>query len=92
MVLETRQLERSLGAREKVVAPNEFDTAVVQRRCLRAGRDLPEGHVVARGDIDVLRPASPGAFRPHELSAVLGRAITVPVLRGEALERFHLED
>ena len=91
MVLETRQLERALGAREKAVASNEVDAAVVQRRCLRASRDLPKGHVVGRGDIDVLRPASPGAFRPHELGEVIGRAISVPVLRGEALERFHLE-
>ena len=92
MVLETRQLERALGSREKAVARNEVDAAVVQRRCLRASRDLPVGHVVTRGDIDVLRPASPGALRPHELDVVLGRAITSPVLRGEALERSHLED
>ena len=91
MVLETRRLERALGSCDKEIAPNEVDAAVVQRRCLRASRDLGKGHVLTRGDIDVLRPATPGAFRPHELDEVLGRVITVPVLRGEALERFHLE-
>lgn len=89
MVLETRRLERALGSHDKAIAPNEVDAAVVQRRCLRASRDLGKGHVLTRGDIDVLRPATPGAFRPHELEEVLGRVITVPVLRGEALEQVH---
>lgn len=87
MVIETRALERALGSRSKDVAPNELEAAVVQRRSLRASRDLPEGHVLTRGDIDVLRPATPESLRPHELAEVIGQVITSSLVRGEALER-----
>ena len=87
MVAETRALERAMGTRQKTVAPNELEAAVVQRRSLRASRDLPEGHVLTRGDIDVLRPATPGSLRPADLDAVIGQVIASPLVRGQALER-----
>src|SRR4030066_663647 len=40
MVEETRLLERSLGSPDKFIADNEVQTAIVQRRCLRAARDI----------------------------------------------------
>jgi len=76
MVEETRLLERALGSADKFVAGNEVETAVIQRRCLRAARDIQAGEVLTRDMIDVLRPATPGAIKPSEIGAVLGtRAI-----------------
>ena len=76
MVEETRLLERALGSADKFVAGNEEETAVIQRRCLRAARDIQAGEVLTRDMIDVLRPATPGAIKPSEIGAVLGtRAI-----------------
>ncbi len=72
MVEETRLLERALGSPDKVISPNEKDTSVVQRRCLRAARDIKAGEVFTRDMIDVLRPATPGAIKPSEITAVLG--------------------
>jgi N-acetylneuraminate synthase len=72
MVEETRLLERSLGAADKFVADNEKDTAIVQRRCLRAARAIRQGESFTREMIDVLRPATPGAIKPHEIASVLG--------------------
>lgn len=85
MVDATRRLERALGSPVKVVAPNEQDTVIVQRRCLRAARDLPAGTTITREDLDVLRPAPPGAIRPSELPTVLGRVLARPVARGVEL-------
>jgi N-acetylneuraminate synthase len=77
MVEETRLLERSLGSSDKFIADNEIDTAVVQRRCLRAARDIKAGEVFTRDMIDVLRPATIGAIKPFEIENVLGtKAIT----------------
>ena len=46
MVARTRELERALGSADKYVAGNEQATVVVQRRCLRAGRDkIGRAHV-----------------------------------------------
>jgi len=72
MVEETRLLERSLGSPDKFIAENELETAVVQRRCLRAARDIGAGEVFTREMIEVLRPATPGAIKPDRIPNVLG--------------------
>ena len=73
MVLQTRELERALGSSVKFVAGNETDTAVVQRRCLRAARDIAPGEIFTRDMIDVLRPANIGAIHPDDIQAVIGK-------------------
>ena len=76
MVYETRLLERALGSANKLINANEQQTAVVQRRCLRAARDIQAGEVITRAMIDVLRPATPGAIKPDQIPQVLNtRAI-----------------
>jgi N-acetylneuraminate synthase len=72
MVENTRLLERALGSPDKFVAENEKDTVIVQRRCLRAARDIRAGETLSRTMIDVLRPATPGAIPPYEIEAVVG--------------------
>jgi sialic acid synthase SpsE len=72
MVEETRLLERALGSPDKFIAENEVQTAIVQRRCLRAARDIRAGENFTREMIDVLRPATPGAVKPDEISNVIG--------------------
>jgi N-acetylneuraminate synthase len=85
MVEETRQLERALGSADKFIAGNEQETKIVQRRCLRAARDIRAGEVLTRDMIDVLRPATPGAIKPHELPAVLGTRASNSIERGREL-------
>lgn len=72
MVDRTRELERSLGSPEKMVCDNEQQTVIVQRRCLRAARDIKAGERFTREMIDVLRPAAPGAILPNEVQSVIG--------------------
>lgn len=85
MVEETRLLERSLGSPDKFVAENEFETAIIQRRCLRASREILAGEVFSRDMIDVLRPATPGAIKPDEISLVLGKRAVVNLPFGKEL-------
>lgn len=72
MVQRTRELERALGSADKFVAENEQQTVIVQRRCLRAARDIQAGEVFTREMIAVLRPATPGAILPYEIESVIG--------------------
>jgi N-acetylneuraminate synthase len=72
MVEETRILERALGSADKFIADTEKDTSVVQRRCLRAARDIKAGEVFTRDMIDVLRPATIGAIKPDQIENVIG--------------------
>lgn len=85
MVQETRRLERALGSPEKWISGNEEETKIVQRRCLRAARDIKAGETLARDMIDVLRPATPGAITPHELEQVLGVRALKDLAKGQEL-------
>jgi sialic acid synthase SpsE len=86
MVARTRELERALGSSQKQVADNEKETIYVQRRCLRAARDIQAGEVLERGMIDVLRPAAPRAIQAREMERVLGTKAVEDIPMGEALE------
>lgn len=81
MVDRTRELERALGSADKVVNENESQTVIVQRRCLRAARDIRAGEELTREMINVLRPATPGAILPNEIPDVIGtRAVNdIPI-------------
>ena len=85
MVENTRQLERALGSADKIVAANEKDTVVVQRRCLRAARDIRAGEVLTREMIDVLRPQQPGAILPNELNNVIGTSAVKDITAGQEI-------
>lgn len=73
MVEDTRLLEAALGDGVKKVEANEVDTIVVQRRCVRAARDLPMGTVIQREDLEVLRPAPRDAVPAHDVDNVVGK-------------------
>jgi N-acetylneuraminate synthase len=85
MVEETRQLERALGSADKFIAANEQETKIVQRRCLRAARDIRAGEALDREMIDVLRPATPGGIKPHELEEVVGTRAIRAITAGQEL-------
>jgi N-acetylneuraminate synthase len=85
MVDRTRELERALGSADKFVSGNEAQTVIVQRRCLRAVRDISAGETLRRDLIDVLRPATPGAILPYEIDAVLGARALVDIPAGKEL-------
>ena len=85
MVENTRLLERALGSPDKFVAENEKDTVIVQRRCLRAVRDIRAGETLSREMIDVLRPATPGAIMPFEIEAVIGASAVRDISAGKEL-------
>lgn len=75
MVERSRELEYALGSPLKKVADNERETAVIQRRAVRARRALPVGHVIRREDLTVLRPATPGAVSASHVLELVGRRV-----------------
>lgn len=85
MVDRTRELERALGSADKAVSANEKDTSIVQRRCLRAARDIKKGETLNREMIDVLRPATLGAIKPPEIGKVIGTRALHDIPAGKEL-------
>ena len=75
MVDDTRMLEAALGDGEKKVEENERETVVLQRRCVRAARDLSAGQTISPEDVEVLRPAVVGAIPAHEVDQVPGSTL-----------------
>ncbi|MEA3439221.1 MAG: N-acetylneuraminate synthase family protein [Chloroflexota bacterium] len=92
MVDRTRELERALGSPDKVVAGNEQDTVIVQRRCLRAAVDIAAGETITREMIDVLRPATPGAILPPEIENVVGTKAIHDIAKGQELKWGYLSE
>jgi len=85
MVTATRQLERALGSGDKVVADNERETVIIQRRCLRAAREIQRGETITRDMIDVLRPATQGAIMPYDVEDVIGLKAIEQIPTGQEL-------
>jgi len=85
MVDRTRELERALGSADKFVSDNEQQTVILQRRCLRAEREIKAGEVFTREMIAVLRPATPGAILPYEIERVIGTRALIDIPAGKEL-------
>jgi len=92
MVDRTRELEDALGSSAKRVEDNEQQTVVVQRRCLRAARDLMAGEVLTTEMLEALRPAPRDAIFPYDLSRVVGKRLTQNLSAGEHLRWTSLAD
>jgi N-acetylneuraminate synthase len=90
MVDATRMLEAALGSGEKGVEANEQQTVVLQRRCVRAARDLAVGEVITRSDLEVLRPAPAGAYAAHEIDLVVGKSVVSSLEAGQDIRPEHL--
>lgn len=85
MVEDVRMLESALGDGVKKVEDNEAQTVVLQRRCVRAARDLDQGMVLERADFEVLRPAVPGGIPAHEAELLVGRKLNRNLVLGEEI-------
>ena len=92
MVDDTRMLEAAMGTGIKEIEPNEAKTVVLQRRCVRAARDLPVGTVLTRDDVEVLRPAPLEAIPAHEVGLVVGRTLGRGLVFGEQIAWADLAD
>jgi len=85
MVDDTRLLEAALGDGQKRVEENEQETVVLQRRGVRAARDLPAGTMITRADLVVLRPAPRDALAAHEVSEAIGRILNTNLEAGQSV-------
>jgi sialic acid synthase SpsE len=83
MVDRTRELEYAMGDGNKIVEPNEKDTVVIQRRCLRAARDLTAGTAIRKGDLEALRPAPRDGIFPYQENLAVGRKLLRDLKQGD---------
>jgi sialic acid synthase SpsE len=86
MVDRTRELENSLGGEVKKVEGNEKETVVLQRRAIRANKDLLAGNVIYENDLEFLRPCPEDALPPYELSNILNKKLTANIKSGDCIK------
>jgi N-acetylneuraminate synthase len=82
MVEQVRTLERSLGSTDKFVTVCEQETYVLQRRCLRAARDIKAGETITVEMVEPLRPAVAGGIMPWELDDMVGKKALIDMPYG----------
>ena len=85
MVDRTRELELALGIDTKIIEDNEIDTSILQRRCIRARRNIEKDTLITIDDIDVLRPCPKNGLPPYESSNIIGRVLKKDLTKGDLI-------
>ena len=83
MVDGIRTLEQALGSPVKDLYVEEQETVIIQRRCLRAAKDLNKGDVVTEEMIEVLRPSDQNGLSPKYKNILVGRTLKEDLKKGE---------
>lgn len=84
MINNARILEKSLGRAVREVYPEEKETVILQRRCLRASMDIPKDTKIAPEMVEALRPAPKGALYPKYLPQIVNKLAKRDIKKGEA--------
>lgn len=82
MVDSIRLLEEALGSPKKDLYQEERETVIVQRRCLRAARDIPKGLRITGDMINALRPLAKDAIEPKYKDIIIGREVKIDIKKG----------
>jgi N-acetylneuraminate synthase len=90
MVDRSYELFYSLGDGVKRIEENEKDAAIVQRRCLRATRDMFIGDIVTDEDMESLRPMPVDSLAPFEREKIIGKKLVVDILKGQYFTLNHI--
>jgi len=91
MVERSRELEAALGNSKKFIAENEIETVVLQRRSIRAKKNLIEGSIINEDDLISLRPCPNDAIPPYNLNLIVGKKIIKTVLSGDYIKLSDIE-
>lgn len=91
MVERTRELEDALGNGEKIIENNEVETVIIQRRSLRAIRNIDKSSILKKNDIIPLRPCPKDGIPPYKINEVLGKMAKVQITKGDYIKWEHIK-
>tara|TARA_B100001057_G_scaffold496892_1_gene599577 strand:- start:547 stop:1617 length:1071 start_codon:yes stop_codon:yes gene_type:complete len=75
MIQRSRELELSLGVKDKKIEENEKESIIVQRRSIHANRDIYKGEKIKKIDLKYLRPCLKNGIEPYNYKKILGKKI-----------------
>ena len=85
MIDRARELEKSLGNGKKVIEKNEIQPAIVQKRAIRANKNIKKGSRINSGDLIFLRPCPANALPPYKAKDILGKKIIKNIKNGDLI-------
>ncbi len=91
MVDRSNELYASLGDGIKRVEENEKESLIVQRRCLRAVRDINKGEILTEMDVEALRPIPDNGFPPYMMGSLIGKKVVENIKQGQHFTSMNLE-
>lgn len=86
MIERSRELEDALGNGKKIIEENELDTVIVQRRSLRAIRNVDKNSILKKNNIIPLRPCPKDGIPPYQIYEVLGKMVKVQINKGDYIK------
>jgi sialic acid synthase SpsE len=85
MVENIRLLEKSMGTPIKTLYPEEKETVILQRRCIRAKQNILNGTKINKKMLDVLRPAPKSSLPPYKINEIIGKTTKKKINKGEVI-------
>lgn len=85
MILRSRELERSLGSKNKKIEDNEKDPAIVQKRSIHANKLLKKNRVITKEDLIFLRPCPKDGIEPYKYKKVIGKRVRQNIQKNETI-------
>ncbi|MGB0719368.1 MAG: N-acetylneuraminate synthase family protein [Bdellovibrionales bacterium] len=82
---DQKALQISLGDGVKRIEDNEKETVILQRRAVRAVRDLKAGDTIKAEDFFPLRPAPSTAIAPYQFENYIGQNLMRDIKAGDCL-------
>lgn len=91
MVYQAKEIYESLGDGIKRIEENEKKSIIVQRRSLRATKDLETGKTIQKEDLEALRPIPEDGIPPYEIENLIGKTLTKALNFGEHITLNHFK-
>ena len=91
MVESNRLLEAALGNTIKKVEDNELETVILQRRAVRAVKNLKIGELVSRNNIEFQRPCPSDALKPNEFQKFKNKKLLKSIKSGDIIKISDIE-
>jgi|TARA_B110000483_G_scaffold110102_1_gene134105 N-acetylneuraminate synthase len=85
MVDESRKLEDALGDGIKKVEKNELKTYYLQRRSIRANKDIKINEKINKLNVISLRPASVKGLNPEFMHKILNKKVKKSIKKGDLI-------
>ncbi len=85
MVDRSNELYSALGDGIKKIEKNEEQSVIVQRRSIRAKRNMNAGDIITENDIEALRPIPKDGLPPYMMNDIIGKKTLVNIKVGEHL-------